>query len=157
MAPASRSRLLRELRHDHVLHGLHRAEVQNNAALRVRLEEPRLDALSGLDEEGMDPPGLRLKDQVREHAEDLSVFRHHGLPPKFRREVLHSKEARILGTVFCLSGLGGRDIGMRPSEKDSNRAPAHWQYFLIRRAACLPPTAEGLAHGRYRHRTELFR
>src|SRR5947209_17847468 len=104
----------------------------------------------------MDPPGLRLKDEVREHAEDLPVFRHHGLPPEFRREVLHSAEARILGTVFCLSGLGGRDIEMRPSQKDSTRAPALGPYFLIRRTGCIPPTAERLSPVRHPYRTRLF-
>src|SRR5438552_16745875 len=58
--PPSRPRSLRELRHDHVLHGLHRTEVQNDAALRVRLQEPRLDALRRLHEERLNPPGLRL-------------------------------------------------------------------------------------------------
>src|SRR2546422_1966965 len=84
-----RLRRLHDLRHDDVLHRMHRLVPEDETALRVHLEQPGLHGLRRDHEQRLDLSRACVHDAVREDSEDLAVVRHHGLSLEFRREQLH--------------------------------------------------------------------
>src|SRR5439155_26034362 len=102
-----------ELRHDHIFHRLHRPEAQDEPAFGVRLEQAGLDGLGRGDEEGLDPAGLQVEQEIVEDPEDLAVLCHYRLAAYLRGEELHAGLPRISGEpYFSFLANSGQSLGI---------------------------------------------
>src|SRR5438034_71572 len=112
-----------ELRHDHIFHRLHRPEAQDEPAFGVRLEQARLDGLRRGDEEGLDPAGLQVEQEILEDPEELAVLGHDRLAAQLRGEELHAGLPRISrGAYFSFLANSWPDVGIKPSDDYSNHS-----------------------------------
>src|SRR2546429_3949766 len=112
-----------ELRHNHIFHRLHRPEAQDEPAFGVRLEQARLDGLRRGDEEGLNPAGLEVEQEILEDPEELAVLGHDRLAAQLRGEELHAGLPRISrGAYFSFLANSWPDVGIKASDDYSNHS-----------------------------------